>query len=240
MWYNQPSWYLLRHMPTLDQQDNNSALVQACKDGNLDEVQRLLPTSNPRAHNNSAAVRWAADAGHLEIVRLLAPLSDLQSCLAVQAAANGHAECVRLLIPVSDANLDEASPLFKSAQRGHTECVQLLLPVTDPTHYPRALNFAAMEGHRDCVEILMSVVSTDEHSNALRTASRYSRHDVVDVLFETSDVDTALDILKGQYPNAPQYWQHLKDKVEAFHAQQQNQVLRNEIAHSGVSVVRKM
>jgi hypothetical protein len=115
----------------------------------------------------------------------------------------------------------------------------LLLPATDPTYYYRALDFAAMEGHRDCVEILMSVVNTDERSNALRIASRYSRHDIVDVLFEVSDVDTALDILMGQYPNTPQYWQYLKDKVEAFHAQQQNQVLRKEIAHSGTGMAQR-
>ena len=192
---------------------SNTKLIRAARDGQTDEVRRLIPISDPK-YDDSAALYWAA--------------------------AKGHTECVRLLVPVSDANSDEASPLFKSAQNGHAECVQLLLPVTDPIHYPRALNFAAMEGRRDCVEILMRVTDpTDEHSNALRTASRYSRHDIVDVLLETSDPDTALDILMGQYPNAPQYWQYLKDKVEAFHAQQQNQVLRKEIAHSGAGVVQR-
>ena len=195
---------------------NNHKLREASGHGHTDEVRRLIPISNPK-FNDSQALIWAA--------------------------AHGHTECVELLIPVSNANSsDDAAPLFKSAQNGHTECVQLLLSVTDPIHYPRALNFAAMEGRRDCVEILMRVTDpTDEHSNALRTASRYSRHDIVDVLFEASAPETALDILMGQYPNTPQYWQYLKDKVETFHAQQQNQVLRKEIAHSGVSVVhRKM
>lgn len=192
---------------------NNYKLREAAGHGNTDEVRRLIPISDPK-FNDSQALIWAA--------------------------AYGHTECVRLLIPVSDANPEDAAPLFKSAQNGHAECVQLLLPVTDPLHYPRALNFAAMEGRRDCVEILMRVTDpTDEHSNALRTASRCGRNDIVDVLFEVSDVDTALDILMGQYPNTPQYWQYLKDKVEAFHAQQQNQVLRKEIAHSGAGMAQR-
>lgn len=185
----------------------------AARDGHTDKVRRLIPISDPKS-NDSAALYWAA--------------------------ANGHAECVRLLAPVSDANSDEASPLFKSAQRGYQECVQLLLPATDPIHYSRALDFAAMEGEAACVKILMSVVNTDERSNALRTASRYSRHDVVDLLFEASAPETALDVLMQQYPNTPQYWHYLKDKVEIFNAQQQKQVLQNEIGHSGMSVVRKM
>ena len=156
------------------------------------------------------------------------------------AAANGHAECVQLLIPVSDANSDEGAPLFKSAHGGYSECVTLLLPATDPTYYYRALDFAAMAGRTDCVKILMSVVNTDERSNALQDASRCGRNDMVDLLFETSDVDTALNTIMEQYPTTPQYWQYLKDTVETFHAQQQKQVLQNEIGHSGMSVVRKM
>lgn len=192
---------------------NNNDLLEAARDGQTDEVRRLIPISDPKS-NDSAALYWAA--------------------------ANGHAECVELLVPVSDANSDEASPLFKSAQRGYQECVTLLLPATDPTYYYRALDFAAMEGRTDCVKILMSVVNTDERSNALQIASWYSRHDVVDVLFEASAPDTALDILMQQYPNTPQYWHYLKDKVEVFNAQQQKQVLREEVGHSGISVVRKM
>lgn len=128
VWYNQLSWCLLRHMPTFDEQDNNSALVQACKDGNLDEVQRLLPTSNPRAHN-SAAVRWAADGGHVEIVRLLAPLSDLQSCLAVQAAAiNGQVEVLHCLLEYDIPETIRHNALELAATSYNADIFKLLIP----------------------------------------------------------------------------------------------------------------
>jgi len=158
----------------------------------------------------------------------------------MEAARDGRTDEVRRLLPLSDPKYCDSAALYWASANGHAECVQLLLPATDPVHYPRALDFAAMEGRTDCVKILMGVVSTDERSKALRTASRYSRHDVVDVFFEASAPDTALTILMEQHPNTPQYWQHLKDKVEVFTAQQQKQVLQNEIGHSGMSVVRKM
>lgn len=115
-------------MPTDQHIDNNFALVQACKDGNLDEVQRLLPMSNPRAHN-SAAVRWAGDGGHLEIVRLLAPLSNLQSCLAVQAAAiNGQVEVLHCLLEYDIPPAIQRNALELAATACNAEIFKLLIP----------------------------------------------------------------------------------------------------------------
>jgi len=53
----------------------------------------------------SYALRWAANNGHLEIVKLLIPVSDpkaLDSNALRCAATKGHLEIVKLLIPVSD------------------------------------------------------------------------------------------------------------------------------------------
>ena len=87
---------------TLTQQDiehNTELLIQASERGEL-----LIPVSNP-LDNNSAALRWAAEGGHIECVKLLLPVSnpkDLDSQALQTAVIHGHTECIKLLLPVSD------------------------------------------------------------------------------------------------------------------------------------------
>lgn len=114
-------------MPT-DQHDNNWALIQACKNNNLEEVRRLLPISNPQAHQ-STAVAWAARCGCIEMVQLLAPLSNLQSdkCFAVQAAASSdQVEVLQYLLEydIPQATLNDALELVAYK----AEIIKLLLP----------------------------------------------------------------------------------------------------------------
>ena len=64
----------------------------------------------PKAYA-SYALRLAANNGHLEIVKLLLPVSNpkaLNSLALQYAAANGHLEIVKLLIPVSDPKADDS------------------------------------------------------------------------------------------------------------------------------------
>jgi ankyrin repeat protein len=58
----------------------------------------LLPVSDPKACNSSA-LRWAANNGHLEIVKLFLPVSDPKADYSEalrRATENGHLEIVKL------------------------------------------------------------------------------------------------------------------------------------------------
>ena len=83
---------------------NDHKLIEAATIGDTEEVQRLIPISDPKALD-SRALRWAVH--------------------------NGHAECVKLLIPVSDPKVLDSEALRWAAHNGHTECVKLLIPVSD-------------------------------------------------------------------------------------------------------------
>lgn len=85
---------------------NTELLIQASKNGDLEEVKRLILVSNPKARSSSALI-LAAHNGHIDIVKLLIPVSDPKSnnSRALEMAANkGHIECIKLLIPVSNCN----------------------------------------------------------------------------------------------------------------------------------------
>lgn len=117
-------------MPSTPHIDNDSALIQACKKGNLKEVKRLLPLSNPQTHN-SVAIRWAAEYGCLEIVQLLAPLSNLhsQGCFAVQAAAvHGRVEILKCLLEYDIPPATQRSALELAAPMYNPEIFKLLIP----------------------------------------------------------------------------------------------------------------
>lgn len=83
---------------------NTELLMRASQNGDVDEVKRLIPVSNPKSYN-SDPLRSAAYKGYLEIVQLLIPVSDPtanDNSALFWAARNEHTECVKLLIPVSD------------------------------------------------------------------------------------------------------------------------------------------
>ena len=87
--------------------DNSFSFIVACKTGNLNTVEKLLPGANPKKQD-SIALRMAAENGHANIVKLLISVSDPKAynSQALQLAAiNEHTECVQLLIPVSDYRL---------------------------------------------------------------------------------------------------------------------------------------
>ena len=55
--------------------NNSQALRYASYNGHLDIVKLLIPLSDPKA-DDSEALRYASRYGHLDIVKLLIPLSD--------------------------------------------------------------------------------------------------------------------------------------------------------------------
>jgi len=63
------------------------------------------------------------------------------------AAENGHVEIVKLLIPVSDPKARDSEALRLAAEREYTEIVKLLIPVSDPkANSGEILRLAAKKG----------------------------------------------------------------------------------------------
>lgn len=116
----------------MSNQNNNDLLLFAARDGNVAEVCRLIPISDPKAYS-SEALRLAAQYGRTECVKLLIPVSNIRGSYALKIAADyGHTQCVELLIPVSDPKAKDSSALSGASFYGHTPCVELLYPVSDP------------------------------------------------------------------------------------------------------------
>lgn len=179
---------------------NTELLCEASKTGNLDEVRRLIPVSNPKAYD-SVALRRAAQNGHTECVKVLIPVSGIFSEALCWAAHNGHPDCVELLISVLES-IDGMKALLWAAEQGHAECVQLLIPISDPKkYYSRALQLAARNGHTPCVELLYPV----------------------------SDPIVALKTLQESYPDQPKKWIDLEQHMEAEEAKRLRDVLSNEV-----------
>ena len=117
----------------MSNQNNNDLLLFAARDGNVAEVCRLIPISDPKAYS-SEALRLAAQYGRTECVKLLIPVSNpkIQGSYALKIAADyGHTQCVELLIPVSDPKADKSQALQWAVANGHTQCAELLYPVSE-------------------------------------------------------------------------------------------------------------
>jgi ankyrin repeat protein len=127
----------------------DKALLEAAKEGNIEQVRQTLQAGadvNAKGIGGSTPLGWAASKGHIDVARaLIEARADIhwearrgQTALNV-AAAQGHTEIVKLLIQ-SGVNVNEriksteapgyyqgATPLFMAARGGHTEAVCTLL-----------------------------------------------------------------------------------------------------------------
>lgn len=109
-------------------------LWEAAKQGNADEVRRLIPISYCAQWNST-------------------PL--------LNAVRNGHAECVKLLIPVSNPK-DYNTALWFASARDSVECVQLLLTVADPKHKnSQALQSAVIHKKQEIIDLLYPLSDPD-------------------------------------------------------------------------------
>lgn len=125
---------------------NTERLLEASKNGETEEVKRLISVSDPKAHD-SQALQWAAEKGHIEIVKLLIPVSDPTadgSRALWEAAQYGYNDIVKLLIPVSDPKKHNSFALRRAVYEEYLDTVRLLIPVSDCNS---ALNVLQSEGN---------------------------------------------------------------------------------------------
>ncbi|MDD4083272.1 MAG: ankyrin repeat domain-containing protein [Sphaerochaetaceae bacterium] len=103
---------------------------------NLEVIKRLIDEGADPNISDSYPLRWAAEKGYTDIVKLLIPFSDSKiNCNHAlrSAAKNGHIDIVKLLIPVSDPKENGSYVLRCAAEYGHVDIVKLLIPVSDPS-----------------------------------------------------------------------------------------------------------
>ena len=171
---------------------NDYDLSKAAEIGWYDRVRELLKQGTDPKANNSQALRYASYNGHLDIVKLLIPLSDPKaddSEALRYASKYGHLDIVKLLIPLSDPKAYDSYALRYASLYGHFDIVKLLIPLSDPKAVDSyALRAASFYGYLDIVKLLIPLSDPKAYdSEALRYASRYGHLDIVKLLIPLSD-----------------------------------------------------
>ncbi|XP_049769897.1 tonsoku-like protein [Schistocerca cancellata] len=130
-------------MWTLSQEEKDRRLIEAAKQGAVEELQALLAAgANVTArseYRQTTALHWAAERGDVEVVKMLlaagaevdARSTQNQDTPMIWAVWNGHADVVRLLVAahadLSAANEGGLTPLHCAARRGYPEVAKVLL-----------------------------------------------------------------------------------------------------------------
>lgn len=168
----------------------HAGLLLAAVKGDAAEVARFIPLTDPTLLENSAL------------------------CVAADA---GHVECVKLLIPVSTAPITDElySPLIRAVRRGHTECASLLIPVTEKPWIHFALCVAVERNDIGCVKLFMPACDPKEHnSRPLQLAALNGHARCVELLYPVSDPIVALKQLQYDHPDHSINWGQLQEMIE--------------------------
>lgn len=148
------------------------------------EMAYRIAATDPKAYA-SRALRWAAEQGHAEAVRLLLPVSNPEAGspdALMEAARNGHAPVVALLIPVSSAKCMRSRALWWAAWNRHAEVVDLLVPVGDVREVWGLMVREPRERKWGALETLAPWMPTSKIRSALAHApaqARSSAHAVI-------------------------------------------------------------
>lgn len=161
-----------------DIEDNTYFLIRASEKGDINEVERLIPISNPQAHNSKAL--WiSALHGYIDIVKILLPFSDpkAKDSLALQMAAlRGHVDIVKLLIPVTDPTAENSDALRFAADKQHIECVKLLIPVSNCNDVLEQMNKYLMDTtfFQQCVDEYEAMLQKDRLIKILKNTGGHT------------------------------------------------------------------
>jgi uncharacterized protein len=196
----------------------DSALVDAVKAGNLQEVRTTLEQrkdANQTEPDGTTPLYWAVQQNHLDIVKALISAgvnvnakNRYGSTALVLAATNGNASVtaellkagadVRVMVP------ETGSVLMAAARTGNPEVIKLLLAAGADVNFAESrsgqtpLMWAAAEGHIDAVKVLLAggaKTGTKAHDEktALFFAVRRGEISVVNALLDAgADVNARL------------------------------------------------
>jgi ankyrin repeat protein len=170
---------------------------------NKKSVLSLLKTNpdkiNQPNKDGQTVLHFAADKGHIDIVKLLleqmTPAGinqvDIHGWTALYDAANGHADIVKLLLDrMSPAAINQVdkngwTALHDASSSGTTKAVELLLQKMDQDSINKAnndgktaLHLSALHGYTDIVELLLQEMDKDAVSlrdSLGKTAFEYTK-----------------------------------------------------------------
>lgn len=167
--------------------DNQEQLVAAAKEGNLNEVVRLIPLTDPQ-RDYSEALAQAARHGHVDCVQALIPVSDphADNSFALWiAACLGHSDCVAQLIGVSGVKDGACRALYVAARNGHLECIRLLVPHHSQKQRLSAISGPLLGNHVGCMkELIAGLKETSALLAYFRQALDEDKLDIAGVLFD--------------------------------------------------------
>ena len=139
---------------------NSQLLIDAAQACNLEDIQRLIPISYPQWRDNAALV-WSVNKNHVEAVKCLALVSDLNVALGV-AAEWRRIECLQVLLPLASGK-DIVFAAGDAAYEGHMDALQLLLQYCDPTDQESfPLQMAAVGKREEIVKYLIPISNPSE------------------------------------------------------------------------------
>ena len=191
-------WYNAVRQPDTPDDPYSQALIRASANGDLARVVILCEIgadANARDSNGIAALSYASNFGHVDVVATLLEYDaevDFQNDQALRRACwNGHLAVVEVLV-ANGANVnaifERKTPLSIASTNGHLAVVEFLLEngadVRGETD--AALVSASWNGHLAVVEFLLEHGAYLEADNgaALGYASRNGHLDVVEYLLD--------------------------------------------------------
>ena len=202
--------------------NNNNMIVWACYHGYRDVVEFILPELSNPGSDDCLALRWAAQNGRSEIVRLL--LEDGRSDPSVRgnlairwACQNGHVETVKVLLQDgrSDPSAERDYAIQFASEFGHADVVELLLKdsrVNPAANDNASLKVACRKGFTRIVKLLLtsghpSVDPSAENDFCIVNASRNGYLDIVQMLLRDQRVNPS-----AQNNSAYKWAQHNRHK----------------------------
>ena len=158
--------------------DYNWAMAYAAEGGHIEIVKLMLEKG---ANNYNLSMENAAYGGHMEIVKLMLEKGANDYNRAMEAAAlSGHMEIVRLMLEKGANYYDWA--METAAGNGHIEIVRLMLE-KGANDYNSAMSEAAYRGQIEIVRLMLEK-GANNYNEAMENAA-WSHHDNIVTLLRS-------------------------------------------------------
>lgn len=192
----------------------NQRLLDAAREGNLQELKRWLSRGANVHIDNDAPLRYAVVNGHqaclTELLRAGADINAAGNWSLNTAARNGDLSTLRILI--NEGAALNASALVHAASEGHPACITALAKAGVSIHDQNdlALRSAAQHGQTVCVKTLLNHGANVHAMNdaALRNTAKSGFIDCADILIKhganihaerDESLRTAITYGRGEY-----------------------------------------
>lgn len=214
-----------------EEEDNDTALMKAAGNGDLDVVEFLLESGADREIENQQgqnALAFAAAFGHLEVVKFLMDWTNI----CVDACEMSRERCRRTCGTAgqyvnsgfgwNSLSHGPRTPIQWAGYNGHLDVVQYLHPLIPYSWFPNtAFSTAVLGGHLDIVNwFIEDVFDDDVYIGRSMMIAAYMNHvDIVRRLLELPEVDIHWRMSDWIGIDTPEGYLHFQDiGFGPFHA----------------------